>query len=172
MNTVVLTSGPRGSGKTTFTKRITSEKPEIISVIRDEIFIEVYESVLLCPYTDDPTIGYHAVMQKVKHHMHQQKDSTIILDHFTGFSWQRKLMIERLREDGADCVLCLYFLIPLETCIKWFMKKEDINGFSKHSVVWDYNLFYEKSSDIEEDGFDKVIYIDPRQLYFSSIPIL
>lgn len=172
MNRVYLTSGPRGSGKSTFAKKVIAASPEIILVSRDDILRKRFGYTSLDSYTGGHAVVYKIVFEKIKEHLNGSEDSVILLDHWNGFPQHRRTIIRDLRGLGVEFVFCLYFVLPLETCQKWFMKKDDSAGASLYSVESDYDLFYKTSSDIEADGFDGVVYIDPRQLLIPSVPIL
>ena len=50
MNAVLFTSGPRGSGKSTYVKEEQVRYPDIITFSRDEVLISLFGKTSLNPY--------------------------------------------------------------------------------------------------------------------------
>ena len=171
MKTLLLTSGPRGGGKTTLVKAIKKDNPSIPVVSRDEIRLKLFGSIGLNPYTNDSEVAFLAMSKALKSSLSREEPSElVILDCWNGFSGERKQIIKTARECGADRVHCLQFFVPLDVCLKWFTQKTYTGGLSESSVRWDYGLYYKTAEDIEKDGFDSIIPINPCQLALEGIP--
>lgn len=169
MKKVFLTSGPRGSGKSTYTKKIAKLHPEFNLISRDEISISLFKSIYLSPYTGDHHYLKEVVFERIGKLLSENQDVTIILDYWNGFSHEREALIRKLRDLGADEVYCLYFEVSLTTCIRWFKEKKDSGSLSESSIKNDYELYYSKAKDIRRDGFDKVFLINPSQEEFEFV---
>lgn len=175
MKRVFLTSGPRGSGKSTYVKKVLENRTELVIISRDEIAISLFGSIYLNPYTGDHDYLLEIVFDRVAKILRENKDVTIVLDYWNGYPRERESIISKLRELGADEVYCLYFEISSATCVEWFKKKLDAGNLSESSIRSDCELYYNLSRNIHEDGFDKVFTINPLQgelEYGLSIPFL
>lgn len=172
MNIVYLTSGPRGSGKSTFINKVLTDSPNTVLISRDSVLVELFGQTSLSPYDGGHSFAQKVVFERIEECLKSNDNAKIMLDYWNGFSSERRRLIRRLKELGADMVICWYFVVSFETCLKWFMLKKDSDGYNESMIRNDYNLFYEESSDIETAGFDGVIYINPRQLLLPSIPII
>lgn len=164
MKVVYLTSGPRGSGKTEFVKKIASFHPEVEVISRDGILIELFSSTSLNPYEGGHYVAKDILWKKVEEFLSSSKKRELILDCWNGFSNERQVIIWKLRELGADRVVCWQFMVPIDLCVQWFFTKPDSKGYSEIGIRRDYNLYYEMAKDIEEDGFDEIYHINPCQL--------
>jgi len=163
MKIVYLTSGPRGSGKTEFVKKVASLYPEIEVISRDAILVELFGSTSLNPYEGGHYIAIEVLHERISKFFSSSKRSKLILDYWNGFSGERVAMIEKLKGLGADCVVCWQFIISIDMCVRWFFTKPDSEGYSEMGIRGDHELYYEMAEDIERDGFDKVCHIDPCQ---------
>lgn len=176
-NTVYLLVGQRGSGKSDYARRIIENQPEISIVSRDEILRRLCGSADTDPYT-----GAQYFVQKVMHRLLRLKLSTqtgfrLILDIWTGESRERKILVAKLRQYGATRIVALYFITSRETVNSWFWKKPGIAKmkdmgrlqgkgfvfFSEDAPTRDYKVFHELASQIDSDGFDEVVRIDPQK---------
>lgn len=167
MKTVILTSGPRGAGKSTYSKKVKEDYLEVKYLSRDEIFIEAFGKTSFDRYTGDHLIARQIFEDKIKDALSEDDDFKIIIDCWNGFSSERKSLIKLFRELGADTIICWQFIVTTETCLKWFFKKDDSVGYSESGIRSDHRLYYKTATDIEDDGFDAVYRINPLQL---SIP--
>lgn len=173
MKILLLTSGPRGGGKTTYAEEIKRNQPNIPIVSRDEIRLKLFGSIGLNPYTSDTQVAFTAMSEALKLSLSTKESSEIvILDCWNGYSNERKKIIKTARECGAHRVHCLQFFVPLRICIKWFAQKTYTGGLTEHSVRWDYELYYRTAEDIENDGFDSIIPVNPCQFKLEGIPYL
>ena len=173
MKRLILTSGPRGSGKSEYVRLIAKHHPEVTVISRDEILIELFGKTSLNPDEGGHEYAYSVMWARLKKHLsHENQTETVILDCWNGWSRGRRDIINQVKSLGADEVTCFYFLISIEVCISWFFQKADSRGYSEHSVRSDYALYYRESQNIQEDGFDKVVEIRSNQLRFPSFPFL
>ncbi len=176
-NTIYLLVGQRGAGKSHYAGRLIKNQPELSIVSRDAILIRLYGSTDTDPYS-----GAGHSVQKIMHRLLRRKLSTqtnlrLILDTFTSDSRERKLLINKMREYGATRIVALYFVTPLEIVDQWFWEKpgiakmsemsarrgEGLVFFSENAPGRDYKVFHELASQIDSDGFDEVIRIDPQK---------
>jgi predicted kinase len=173
MKTVLITSGPRGGGKTTYVEAFKGMHPHIPVVSRDKICLELLGSVVFDPYTGECEYVYEKMFGKLRQFLDGgDSGEIIILDCWNGSSGGRKELIRKAKDFGAHRVYCLQFFLPLDICIKWFMQKEHKFGHSESSVKHDYNLYYKTAQNIEEDGFDSIFPINPCQLRFENVPYI
>jgi predicted kinase len=171
MKIVILSSGPRGAGKSTYLNLVKQRHPEILFLSRDEILIELFGATSLDPYT-----GGHWYAAKILEERLQQNlsatDFVLIYDCWNGYSSERKGLIRKFYEAGVDKVICWQFVTPLEVCESWFYKKPDVGGYSKDACRRDYKMYYHLAQNIDEDGFDAVIQINPCQLILDGFPLI
>lgn len=173
MKTVILTSGPRGSGKSLYAETVRTHHPEITVVSRDQILIELFGSTSLNPYEGGHEYGFHTMLSMLREILSvDNPNTTILLDCWNGYSSDRIELIGKLRAMGADKVSCLQFLISADTCVEWFKKKPDNGGQPEYSIRNDHLHYYQKAATIEEDGFDEVFQINSNQLRFEDWPYI
>lgn len=139
--------------------------PRITVISRDEILISLFGKTSLNPYEGGHAHALDVMFQRVEDKLSQcDGNQTIILDCWNGFSSERKRIIKKLGDYGAQQIICWYFVTPLEFCIKWFKDKADTEYWSEHSVAHDWRLYHSEARTIEDDGFDGVIPVNPTQL--------
>jgi hypothetical protein len=111
----------------------------------------------------------------IRRHLMAKKGVSILLDAWTSRGDDRKRLINSLRACGADRVIALYFITPLEFVNKWFWlkpgiarlsemktrKDEGLVFFSNHAPTLDYEIFHTFAVNIDTNGFDSVIRINP-----------
>ncbi len=183
MKEVILTVGPRGSGKSYFCKKAIELDPSIIYISRDELLIKLFGNTSLDPYT-----GYHLYAEEklweiIENTIGSSYELTLILDAWTGYSQERVRMIRKLRDLEVDCVKAWYFVTSVDLVSEWFWKKPGIAKSSDMTIERDpelafydndaprrdHELFHELALEIDSDGFDKVIRIDPLVTKFEHI---
>ncbi len=171
MKKVFLTSGPRGSGKSEYAKSIASQHPEISFISRDEMLISVFGKTMLDSYGGGHSYVEELIFEKIAEFLSEDNSTEIILiDCWNGYSSQRRNFIKKLKEFGADEVICLFFIITEDLCVEWFKKKPEAEGgLSEYSVRRDYNTYYSYAKDIEENGFDNIITINSNQLSLALV---
>ena len=174
---VYVLIGPRGAGKSQYAKKLAAEQPELQVVSRDEILVRLFGS----EHCDRYSGGHHLALEEMNLKLRQILSATgavsVVLDTWTGDSAERKYLIRELRDLGATRIVALYFVTPLDHVVEWFWKKPGIAKISEYhsrqgqGLVFhledtprrDYKLFHKLASEIESDGFNKVIRIDPTQ---------
>lgn len=164
MKRVVLTSGPRGAGKSTYSKNFLKYRIQTKYISRDELMVELFGETSLSIYGGSWDYLYHVFGERVKSILEESEESLdLIVDCWNGSSSARKSLIKEFRGFGADRVIAWKFVTPKNLCLNWFMKKEDSKFYSERNFLSDYQLYYKTSKDIENDGFDKVYFIDGSQ---------
>lgn len=173
MKTVFLTCGTRGAGKSTYCCKMLKNNPEICLVSRDSILIELFGQTELNPYEDGHHLTYKIMWERVGKELAgaNGENFQMILDCWNGYPKERQGIIRKLRDVGADRVVAWVFTTPLETVIRWFDKANRKKGSNRkrkleretneHRSRHDYELFNELAADIEKDGFDEIVYINP-----------
>jgi predicted kinase len=171
MRVAYLTSGPRGSGKSTYVHRIRKTSPGVIVVDRDEICRKEFGSVSFDPYTGMHYVADELLNKRIKEAvLSSNENAKIIIDAWNGFFATRLKFIGLLRDLNVEHIVCWYFITPLDVCLKWFRKKTDIGGFSDSSCIWDYNLFHSEASDINyPEEFHMVENVDIDNHRFNSV---
>jgi len=174
MREVIVTAGTRAAGKSTFCEKTIALIPSIVEVSRDKILIELFGSTSLSPYGGGHYYAYEKMWEAVKKVLQAPK-VTMILDVWNGDSEERKSIIKQLRKLGADRVVVWYFTTPVETVSEWFWRKPGIakmgdtsprtdgkvGYYSEDAPVNDHKLFHLYAEDIDSDGFDEVIRVNP-----------
>ena len=172
---VILTVGPQGSGKSSFCEKAVALDPSLTLISRDKILYELFGSVFLDAYSGGHYHAYEVMWERVKEQVEATSDSRIILDTWNGGSRERRAIIERLRELGVGRVVAWYFVTPVETVSEWFWNKpgiakssemcarsgQGLTFFSDKAPKHDYKLFHKWARDIDLDGFDEVVRINP-----------
>lgn len=176
-NTVYLLVGQRGSGKSEYAQRLIGNRSGISLVSRDEILIRLFGSTHTNPYTGGQYIAESVMNRLLRFKLSTQTGLRLILDAWTGDSRERKLLIGKLKQYGATHIVALYFITPLDRVSVWFWQKpgiakaEEIGKrqekglvfFSEDAPANDYELFHEFASQIDSDGFDEVVRINPEE---------
>lgn len=175
MKEVILTVGPQGSGKSYFCERAVALDPGLFIISRDKILLELFGSVFLDSYSGGHYCAHEVMWKRVKEQVEATSDSSIILDTWNGGAIDRKAIIEILRGLGVGRVVAWYFVTPVETVSEWFWKKpgfakssemtsrrgQDLIFFSETAPQHDHKVFHMWASDIDSNGFDEVVRINP-----------
>ncbi|MFH1129266.1 MAG: AAA family ATPase [Patescibacteria group bacterium] len=176
-NTVYLLIGQRGSGKSYYAKRIIENQPGLSAVSRDEILLRLFGAIDTDPHTGMLYFAQEIMYRLLRRKLSTQTGLKLILDSWTVESKERKLFISKLRQYGATHIIALYFITPLETVNLWFWKKPEIakikemktrrekglTFFSENDPAHDYEVFHKYASQIDSDGFDGVIRVNPQE---------
>lgn len=176
-NIVYLLVGQRGSGKSYYSERLIKQQSGLSIVSRDKILIRLFGSIYTNFYTGGVYCAQEIMMRLLRRKLTLQTGLRLILDVWTGESRERKILVRKLRECGATRVVALYFLTPLEVVQVWFWQKPEVARikemndsqrkgrvfFSEDAPERDYLIFHKLASDIDSDGFDEVLKIDPRE---------
>ncbi|PIP55528.1 MAG: hypothetical protein COX06_02905 [Candidatus Zambryskibacteria bacterium CG22_combo_CG10-13_8_21_14_all_42_17] len=174
MREVIVTAGTRATGKSTFCDKALALDPSMIEISRDKILLELFGKTALNPYYN----GFFYVKEKIWENAKKAlvpQDVKMIFDVWNGDSLDRKLILRKLREYGADRVVAWYFITPIEIVEEWFWKKpciakigahrsqqgENITFYPEDAPQRDHELFHKLASDIDSDGFDEVVRINP-----------
>ncbi len=173
---VYLLVGQRGSGKSGYIEKILKNQNGFYIISRDEILIRLFGSTDLNPYTGGHCYAFKIMRRLISMKLSSSGNIKLILDCWTGNSSERKALIKGLQSCGATKIIALYFMTPLETVKEWFWKKPGIKKigqkaddeehtvfFSEDAPERDYEIFHNLAKDINSDGFDKVVRIDPTQ---------
>ena len=163
MTRVFLTSGPRGSGKTFFVRQIKQIYPYFHSINRDEILIDLFGTVYISSEFNNSKKAYNIMFDRIK----KIADATnlgdnkiIILDCWNLCASERKIIIRRLEESGADRINCIQFLISTELNIVYFQRKKGFSNYPEIAIACDNELYYKESTHIEYEEFDRVYKVD------------
>lgn len=176
-NTVYVLIGQRGSGKTYYGQRLKYNQPELSIVSRDEILMRIFGSVYLSPYSSDHELARKITSRLLRRKLSIRTGVVLVLDLWVGDSPARRNLVDKLREFGATRVVALYFVTRLEMVNQWFWLKpgiakisemktrkgEGLTFFSESAPANDYEIFHKNASQIDSDGFDEVIRVDPEK---------
>jgi predicted kinase len=175
--TVYLLVGPRGSGKSNYCDRMVSRQQDLAVVSRDAIMLQLFGSVHSNKYEGGHEYAFGVMQERLRTLLSAENGIRLVLDAWTGTSRERKALISVLREYGATRVIALYFITPVEYVEKWFWLKPKIARIGemseKHGQGYtffgddvprrDHELFHRYAADIDSDGFDQVIRVNPLQ---------
>ncbi|MFA6301123.1 MAG: AAA family ATPase [Candidatus Paceibacterota bacterium] len=175
MREVILTVGPRGCGKSSFCQRAVVLDPSVVLISRDELLIKLFGKTSLSPYTGDHEYVYEQMWKMVEEKLESTSKLRMILDTWNGTSDERYCIIRMLRFLGVDQIKAWYFVTPAENVCEWFWKKpdvakisemstrqgEDLSFYSEDAPLRDHALFHKLAADIDSDGFDGVIKVNP-----------
>lgn len=174
--TVFLLVGPRGSGKSQYATKLLETHKELTVISRDEIIMRKFGTV----HTDSHSGTAHYALE-ITIRLLRRKMATlngkIVLDYWTGDSEDRRFMLSIIRECGATSVVALYFITPVKVVERWFWQKpgiarisemknrrnEDLVFFLDDTPRRHHKKFHKKAKNINSDGFDKIVRIDPRE---------
>ena len=178
---VFLLVGPRAAGKSSYGMNLLKQHSDIKGISRDEILLRLFGSEHCNPY--DGTSWYaHEIMKRlIKQRLKVDADVKLILDSWTGSSEERKAIIKQLRVYGATQVVALYFTSSVEDVTAWFWGKPGIAKmqtmaenqgkglvfYSEDAPKRDYESFHKYASNIEKDGFDEIIKVNPKEKLIS-----
>ena len=174
-NRVYLLVGQQGAGKSEYAKRLIEQQPDLSFVSRDEILMKEFGTVFLDSYSGGHEYAYEIMYRALRDALSAKQGIRMLLDTWTGDKDDRNHLIARLREYGADHVVALYFITPLPLVESWFWKKpgvakisemrahrgEGLTFFSEDGPRRDYETFHMFAKEIDSNGFDEVIRIDP-----------
>ncbi|MDO8728399.1 MAG: AAA family ATPase [bacterium] len=175
MRKVIVTVGPRASGKSSFCEKACALDPAIVWVSRDKVLIELFGKTSLDPYTGGHEYALERMWNIVEEKLQLASNITMILDTWNGSSRERVNINRKLREFGTNQIEAWYFVTPIEKVDEWFWNKPGIakvgemkvhqgaglTFFSEDSPRRDYELFHNLASRINFDGFSEVVRINP-----------
>ena len=174
-NNVYLLVGPRGSGKSTYCEKLVANQPELSIVSRDAIMVRHFGSAETSSYVNPSEFIGPCMQRLIRRKISLGKDLKLLLDAWTGDSTDRKTVISTLRWYGANRVTVLYLVTPVELVKKLFWKKpgiaqmseirrrqgEGLTFYSEDVPERDYANFHKHAINIDSDGFDQVIRVNP-----------
>ncbi len=172
---VYLLVGQRGAGKSYYAKRLLTAQPELLLISRDEILVRNFGSTDTNPYGGTQWYALKAMHRLLRFVLRTRPTAKIILDCWTGDSKERASLVQKLIEYGATKVVALYFITPREIVNDWFWLKpgiakmeemrsrkgENLVYFSAEAPLRDHEVFHQFAQQIDSDGFDEVIRINP-----------
>jgi len=175
MQEVILTVGPRASGKSCFCDTALALDSSLTLISRDQILTTLFGKTLLDPYSGGHEYVLERMWEIVKEQLNSPADVRMILDIWNGSSQERVDINQQLRRHGADRIVAWYFITPVECVDEWFWQKsgiakiEKMGNQQKERLVFygedsprrDHKLFHELAMGINNDGFDSVIKINP-----------
>lgn len=175
MKEVILTVGPRASGKSSFCEKVIALDPFIVLISRDKLLLELFGETHLDPYNGGHWIVLQEMWLRVKEAIELSSGSRMILDTWNGSSEERSSILRRLRALGVDKITAWYFVTPVEDVAKWFFEKPDVTEisefqssrgqnltfFAKDAPRRDHELFHRFAAGIDSEGFDEVVRINP-----------
>lgn len=106
MRTVYITSGPRGSGKSTYAQQVIRQNPALVIVSKDEIAMRAYGKTCLADDNGEARRVIDAVMESARQILELDTHVSLILDCWNGSSRARKYLISQMRRFGADRIIC------------------------------------------------------------------
>jgi len=176
MNIVYLLVGQRGSGKSYYAKRIAENQSGLSVISRDEILVRLFGSADLGAYGGEHFFASEVMRRLLRRKLSTQAGLRLMLDVWTGDGIERERLIAKLRQYGANRVVALYFITPLDAVSVWFWKKpgiariskmktkkgEGLVFFSDDAPAHDYKVFHRLASSIDSNGFDQVVRVDPQ----------
>lgn len=175
MSTVILTVGPRASGKSTFCEKAVTLDPSLTLISRDKILIELCGSTILSPYSGGHHYAVEKMWEAVERHLQTQAPGTLILDTWNGTAHERWHIRTKLEQLGGTRIVAWYFITAVEKVGEWFWKKpgiakmsewkerkgQDLVFFSEDAPLRDYAMFHKLNGSIENESFAQVVRIDP-----------
>ena len=175
VNTVYLLVGPRGSGKSTYGKKLVAGRQDLTMISRDEILVSQFGSTDISPYSGGHQFAKEEVSRLSRERL--QSGESFVLDTWTGGGYERQSLIMELRGGGATRVIALYFITPVDFVREWFWKKPGVArlgemgakermGFTfylEETPERDHDLFHALAAEIDSDGFDEVFRVNPLQ---------
>ncbi len=160
MKIVYLTSGPRGSGKSTYVELVKSTNPEVLVLDRDEIFLKEYGTVGFDPYSGMGDVAHDFFNQQIREVVGSAgENAKIIFDVWNGYEKTRQNYVQLLRDLGVEVIVCWYFITPLPQSLKWARQKPGYGDISQDGMAWDYNLYHREAVDINYPD-DEFYFID------------
>lgn len=175
MREVILTVGPRGAGKSHFCEAAVQYDPSLQYVSRDAILVERCGGTMFDPYLGLHWAALEEGWHRVATHLASSPSVRVIFDTWNMDPRERRDILYRLREMGAERVVVWYFITPAEFVERWFWLKPDVAKSSemqtchRRGVVFmaddaatrDYYYFHWLAAEIDHEGFDAVVRINP-----------
>jgi AAA domain len=175
---IYLTVGPRGAGKSEYCDRFLRARKDFLLISRDKILMSMSGSVHTSPYEGGSEAAEHSMRQQILMALGREEPVNILLDAWTGYRSERERLIRDFRQWGTDEIVALFFVTTVKYVSQWFWMKPGIakSGdrsrwnekgvvyFGEDSPARDFELFHQHAANITEEGFDRVIFVNPLQL--------
>lgn len=165
---IVLISGPRGAGKTTYAKKIAKSEPNTYLFCRDAIMIQYFGKNTFCPYTENPFPLLRRVLKETIERcvsLSQRKDITLIVDWFTGYNSQRFELLDFFKKIAPESeTVILLAETNHDECVQRFCKRE--SEASRHHASRIYNLYQKTIQDFEKINSEIGIYYPWRSSFY------
>ncbi|MEA4910490.1 hypothetical protein SDC9_33241 [bioreactor metagenome] len=157
---IVLISGPRGAGKTTYAKKMAKSEPDTYLFCRDTIMIQYFGKNTFDPYTENPFPFLRSVLKETIERcvsISKRKDVTLIVDWFTGYNHQRFKLLDFFKKIAPESeTVILLADIGHDECVRRFYEREGKKGGWNPSH--DYHLYQETIQDFEKINSEREIY--------------
>jgi GTPase SAR1 family protein len=173
---VYVVVGQRGAGKSTYCKQLIDAYPQLLYFSRDDLLVKLFGKTDLDPDSGGCEYVMKALNGAIREKLSMTGGIQILLDVWTSTKEERSQTIERMRMWGADKVVALYLVTPLELVKIWFWKKpgiakisemkthpgEGLLFFSSSAPANDYEIFHNKlCKEIDFECFDQVVRVHP-----------
>lgn len=165
MSSIILISGPRGAGKTTYCNKCIKENPNFHLFSRDAVGKQFFGDNFFNPYIGASRYVFELLKEKLMRFnlLSQKKDITLLVDYWNGRNQDRMRLLQICSEYSQNVKLYI-FTTPHDKCVEQFFQREGRDGGWNPSR--DYLLYHELLKGVEDLGFSKIEYIDP------TVPIL
>ena len=165
MSSIVLTSGPRGAGKTTYCNKYVKENPNFHLFSRDAVGRQFFGDQFFNPYLGASRYVFELLTEKLKKFelLSAKKDLTLLVDYWNGSNKERYRFLQMMSMYSENVTLAV-FTTPHDKCVEQFFQREGKEKGWNPSK--DYHLYHELLKGVEDLGFSKIVYVDP------TVPIL
>lgn len=152
-----ITSGPIGSGKTTYCHRLLEQNPRAKYIEFDQLAASL-PHIANRPYGVGGEELEKIMLEEIKVLLSGNKTCTIIVDKLNFSRRTRKDLVGKLYEFGAKEVHCLLFTTDVDTCIRWFNRKVNKHDYdmTEDALRMDHKRFLSEAQDIDSEGFTSV----------------
>jgi len=175
MREVIVTVGPRASGKSCLCDKVLALDPSLVLVSRDKITIELCGSTSPDPYSGGHQYANERMWETLTELLELRADVRVILDAWNGSSRERTSINQKLRDLGVNRIKAWYFVTPVEYVEEWFWRKpgiakmeemgdrqgQGLTFYSADAPRCDYELFHKYAEEINSDGFDEIVRVNP-----------
>lgn len=163
---IVLSIGPRGSGKTTYCDRVIKHYPKVRIFSQDDAIRKQFGKLTFSQHEQvDMAFLWQAAFSFLRS---LDRESDAILDMNFMSKAERISSIIKAKMAGAQSISCWYFVTPLQASAEFFMKKPERERGEFTTAIYSlyYRDFHEQCRDIE---CDHLVYSGPNQYGFNLI---